>query len=121
MQFAGVRNDMAAAYRAADVVLLPRWWRACRLYSSRRARRAGRGGHDRRGIGEIVDDGVTGLLCPSGTTPAVARQLLSLAGEPRLREEMCAAVADRIRAEDSAEAGVGRLLAVHRSARGVAA
>ncbi|WP_239550557.1 glycosyltransferase [Dietzia cinnamea] len=120
--FAGVRTDMAAVYRAADVVVLPS------LVENLPTVLIEAGAAARPvvattvgGIGEIVDDGVTGLLCPPGAPQAMAWQLMRLAGEPRLREEMGAAAADRIRAEFSAEAWVGRLLAVYRSAQGVAA
>lgn len=117
--FTGVRTDMAAAFRAADVVLLPSLGEnlpTVLIEAGAAARPV-----VATTVGEIVGDGVTGLLCPPGAPQAMAWQLLRLAGEPRLREEMGAAAADRIRSEFSAEAWVGRQLAVYRSAQGVAA
>src|SRR5262249_26066489 len=40
------------------------------------------------GMAEVVEDGVTGLLAPSGDDPALAGQILRLAEQPEMREQM---------------------------------
>ncbi len=115
--FAGVRTDMAAVYRAADVVLLPSLVEnlptvlieagaTCRPVVATTV----------GGIGEIVDDGVTGLLCPPADPEAMAEQILRLARDPRLREAMGAAATERIRSSFSARVWVERLVAIYREA-----
>src|SRR5262249_28548176 len=47
------------------------------------------------GVGEVVDDGVTGLLSTSGDDARLAEQILRLAREPEARERMGRAGRDR--------------------------
>ncbi|MFN3599995.1 MAG: glycosyltransferase [Dietzia sp.] len=108
--FAGVRTDMPAVYRAADVVLLPS------LVENLPTVLIEAGAVGRPvvattvgGIPEIVLDGATGLLCPPADPGAMAERILILAGDPELRADLGSAATFRIRGGFSAEAWVARL------------
>jgi glycosyltransferase involved in cell wall biosynthesis len=89
VQFLGYRNDVTALLAAMDVFVLP-------------SRREGFGlslveaacqglpvlGSAIGGIAEIVGDDAFGWLFPPGDAPALARQLLTLAGDPHLRARL---------------------------------
>jgi glycosyltransferase involved in cell wall biosynthesis len=50
------------------------------------------------GVGEVVDDGVTGLLSPAGDDAVLSEQILRLAGDPAERERMGRSGRERARA-----------------------
>jgi glycosyltransferase involved in cell wall biosynthesis len=50
------------------------------------------------GVGEVVDDGVTGLLSPAGDDAGLAEQILRLAGRPEERKRMGRSGRERARA-----------------------
>jgi glycosyltransferase involved in cell wall biosynthesis len=74
-------------------------------------------------VGELVQDGVTGLLVPPGDPGAVRAAILSLAGDPERRAALGAAGRDRVAAEFGVERVVERrvrayeLAVAHRRAR----
>lgn len=112
--FTGVRTDMAAVYRAADVVLLPSLVENLPTVLIE-------GGAAARpvvattvgGIPEIVLDGVTGLLVPPADAGAMAEAIVRLADDPNLRADMGSAATHRIRSEFSATAWVDRLSEIY--------
>lgn len=113
--FTGVRTDMAAVYRAADVVLLPSLVENLPTVLIE-AGAAGRPAVATTvgGIPEIVLDGVTGLLCLPADPAAMAERILRLADNPELRAIMGSAATFRIRSEFSAEGWVARLGEIYR-------
>lgn len=111
VNFAGVRTDMPAVYRAADVVVLPSTHgenlptvlieasaTGCAIAASRVG-----------GIPDIVLDGVTGLLFEPGSIDGLAAAVCRLLGDAELRRRMGAAAGERARAEFSATAWLTRL------------
>jgi glycosyltransferase involved in cell wall biosynthesis len=68
---------------------------------------------------EVVDDGTTGLLVGSGAVDELARALIALAEDDRLRRDLGAKAQQRARSVFSVEAMVDRTLAVYdRALRG---
>lgn len=118
--FAGVRTDMPAVYRSADVVLLPSTHgenlptvlieasaTGCAIAASRVG-----------GIPDIVLDGTTGLLFEPGSIDGLADAVCRLLGDAELRLRMGSAAGDRARTEFSASAWLGRLRATYLEAMG---
>lgn len=64
------------------------------------------------GSGEIVEHGVTGLLCAAGDTADLAAQIKRLLAEPGLRERLATAGQDRVLAHYSLERMVENLEAL---------
>jgi colanic acid/amylovoran biosynthesis glycosyltransferase len=56
------------------------------------------------GIGEAVEDGVTGLMVPPGEAPPIAAALAAIAGDPALRQRMGQAAQARAASQFSAAA-----------------
>ena len=50
------------------------------------------------GVQEVIEDGKTGLLAPRGDDVALAKQVLRLAGDPALRQQMAGLGTERARA-----------------------
>lgn len=116
--FAGVRTDMPAVYRAADVVLLPSTHgenlptvlieasaTGCAIAASRVG-----------GIPDIL--GTTGLMFEPGSTEGLADAVCTLLGDADLRRRLGAAANDRARTEFSATAWLGRLRTTYLEAMG---
>ena len=116
--FAGVRTDMPAVYRAADVVLLPSTHgenlptvlieasaTGCAIAASRVG-----------GIPDIL--GETGLLFEAGSTEGLADAVCTLLRDPEFRRRLGAAAGERARTEFSATAWLGRLRATYLEAMG---
>ncbi|MCX2932696.1 glycosyltransferase [Mycobacterium sp. CVI_P3] len=118
--FAGVRTDMPAVYRAADVVLLPSTHGEnlptvlIEASATGRAIAASRIG----GIPDIVLDGRTGLLFEPGSEQGLADAVCRLAGDPDLRRNLGAAAGERAREEFSAAAWMRRLRSTYLEAMG---
>jgi len=116
--FAGVRTDMPAVYRAADVVLLPSTHgenlptvlieasaTGCAIAASRVG-----------GIPDIL--GETGLLFEAGSTEGLADAVCTLLKDPELRRRLGTAAGERARTEFSATAWLGRLRTTYLEAMG---
>ena len=68
------------------------------------------------GIPDLVEDGVTGLLVPPGSSPALADALQRLVTDPDLRGSFAAAARERARARFSVQDTLASYLAAHREA-----
>jgi len=65
------------------------------------------------GVPEIVEDGVTGVLCASGDGRAIASAVARLAGDGELRERMGAAARERVVARFNTDRCSERLIEVY--------
>ncbi len=70
------------------------------------------------GVAEIVEDGVTGILCPSGDAEAIAAAIGRLVEDGAFRKRAGAAARERIRTTFSVAACARRLLDVYEAAIG---
>jgi glycosyltransferase involved in cell wall biosynthesis len=109
--FAGVRTDMPAIYRAADLVLLPSTHGENLPTVLIEASACGRPVAASRigGIPDIVAEDVTGLLFDANSERDLADQVCRLLGDPELRDELGAAAIERAHREFAASAWVDRL------------
>ena len=69
-------------------------------------------------IPELIEDGVTGLLCPPGNPEAFAAAIEQLLRDPGLRRRLAVAGERRVRAEFSSVAGADRLAVKFRALLG---
>jgi glycosyltransferase involved in cell wall biosynthesis len=67
-------------------------------------------------VGELVEDGVTGLLVPPGNPRALAKAILRLAGDDSLRQKVTANARRRVESMFSLESNASRLERLVRSA-----
>jgi len=67
------------------------------------------------GLPEVVEDGVTGILVPTGDAEALADALIRLLRDPDLRQRMGQAGQERVRAEFTIDRVVSQTLAVYES------
>ena len=111
----GIRRDRRNLFAAMDVFVLPSSWEGLSL-ALLEAMGAGRpvvatavGGN-----GEVVTDGQTGLLVPSGDTAALAAALVRLGSDPPERERIGAAAAAEARDRFSIERHVAEIAALYR-------
>ena len=90
--FLGHRDDMADLYAASDIVVLPSFNEGL-PYVISEAMAASRPvvATSVGGVGEMVEDGVSGILVPPGDSEALADALKELAADADLREVMGAA------------------------------
>jgi glycosyltransferase involved in cell wall biosynthesis len=107
--FTGRQTDVAAVTAAMDVAVMPSLREAqgiaiLEALAARRAVVASRVG----GIPETIRHGVHGLLVPPADPPALARAILRLAADPRLRARLGAAGARRVDEAFSVTASVRR-------------
>jgi len=118
--FAGVRTDMPAIYRAADVVLLPSTHGENLPTVLIEASACGRPVTASRigGIPDIVADGTTGLLFDAGSEKDLAAKLCRLLDDPELRDQLGVAAVERAHQEFAASAWVGRLRAAYLESMG---
>jgi glycosyltransferase involved in cell wall biosynthesis len=95
--FAGFQREVAACLEAADVVALPSLHEGLGV-AALEAMAAGRPVVASRvgGLGEVVVDGVTGLLVPAGDATALARALARLARDAGLRVRLGRAGRERV-------------------------
>lgn len=99
VRFAGPlpRDEVLALYRAADAALLSSAWEnfphsvveALAVGTPVISTAVG-------GVPEVVEDGVNGLLVPSGDVDALAAAIRRLAAEPGLRERLAAAAVSSV-------------------------
>jgi glycosyltransferase involved in cell wall biosynthesis len=114
VHFLGFRDDIAALMRAADVVVhasaLPEPFGRVVVEGmlARRPVVATAAG----GVGEIVQDGTTGILVPPGDAAAMARAVASLRADPARAAAIAQAGAERARAEFGVERMVRGVRAV---------
>jgi glycosyltransferase involved in cell wall biosynthesis len=89
VRFLGLRKDVARLLSAADLFLLTSVSEGIPL-TVIEAMAAGLPVVATRvgGVGEVVDDGRTGLLCPAGDHEALAACILRLAAEPALSRQL---------------------------------
>ncbi|MGV9793146.1 glycosyltransferase [Gordonia sp. NPDC003422] len=111
VHFAGIRTDMSAVYRAADVVLLPSIHGEnlptvlIEASATGRAVAASRIG----GIPDIVADGDTGLLFEPHDSAALAEVVNKLLADASLRDTLGSAAEVRAREHFSSDAWMARL------------
>jgi glycosyltransferase involved in cell wall biosynthesis len=110
----GRQTDVAAVTAALDVAVMPSLREAqgiaiLEALAARRAVVASRVG----GIPETIRHEVHGLLVPPGDPPALARALLRLAADPRLRARLGAAGARRVDEAFSVTAAVRRIESIY--------
>jgi glycosyltransferase involved in cell wall biosynthesis len=104
VMFAGIlgQSDLAACYAAADVYAWPAVREAYGL-AMLEAAAAGlpvAAGND-GGVAEVVQDGVTGLLCPVSAPEDLAAAICRLLDSPTLRDRMRAAASEFVARERS--------------------
>jgi glycosyltransferase involved in cell wall biosynthesis len=99
VRFLGLRTDVARLLSAADLFLLTSVSEGIPL-TLIEAMAAGLPVVATRvgGVGEVVEDGRTGLLAPRGDDAALAERVLCLAGNPTLRQQMGQLGRERARA-----------------------
>lgn len=106
-----------ALIRQADVVLIPSLWESC-PYSCLEAMAAGRAivASDAGGLPELIADGITGLLAPSGNAAALGAAVTHLLDDAALRARLGAAARAAVEASWRDEDIAHRSLAVYRGA-----
>jgi glycosyltransferase involved in cell wall biosynthesis len=112
--FTGYRDDVALLLKAIDVVVLPSRWEglplvlleamACRkpIVASRVT-----------GNVDVVVDGMTGLLVPSGAPQALAAKIVVLLQDARFRDELGRRGRERVEQEFSLERMVAHMRSVY--------
>jgi glycosyltransferase involved in cell wall biosynthesis len=115
---AGVRSDMPAVYRAADIVLLPSIHGENLPTVLIEAAAAGRpvAATDVGGIPDIVDHGRTGVLFERDDPTALATAVVGLLEDPELRRRLGQAGIERAATGFSADAWVRNLRTVYETA-----
>ena len=115
VRFLGVRRDRDTLFAAMDAFVLPSAWEGLSL-ALVEAMGAGRpavatavGGNP-----EVVTDGETGLLVPSGDPAALAHALLRLASDQHERERLGAAATSSARERFGIERHVTEIAALYR-------
>jgi glycosyltransferase involved in cell wall biosynthesis len=93
VEFLGMRDDVHALLREADVFVHPAIWEEAFGLTVTEGMASGCGVIATRGGGipEIIDDGQDGLLVPRGDAAALARAIDRLAQDPALRARLGAA------------------------------
>ena len=92
------RRDMDRVYALLDVCVLPSRWEGL-PYALLEAMAAGRAviATDVGGMGEVIEDGRTGLLIPPGDPHALADAITRLADDPELRLQLGRQAAEAVR------------------------
>ena len=109
VQFAGEQQDLVPWLSTSDVFLLPSAQESFGLAALEAmacevpvvASRVG-------GLPEVIDDGVTGFLCPADAVDVMAERTIDLLINPEKRSRMGQAAAERVRARFCASAIVPR-------------
>lgn len=113
--FAGYQEDVASAYAAMDVFVLPSRDEGYGI-AFLEAMAMGIPVVGTRVIGsmEAVEDGITGLLVPYADAPALARAVSRIFGDPELGRWLRGAAADRVRHRFSRERSASQVEALYR-------
>lgn len=112
--FAGYQEDVASAYAAMDVFVLPSRDEGYGLvFLEAMAMGVPVVGTRVVGTTDAVEDGVTGLLVPYADAPALARAVLRILGDPELTRRLRGTAAERVR-DFSRERSTGRVEALYR-------
>ena len=116
--FAGMRTDIPEVMRASEVVVLPSIYGENLPTVLMEAGACGRPvvASDVGGIGDIVVDGVTGLLAAPGDSAGVARAVNELLDDPARADALGRAARERIVARFSAHVWAANLRAVYQRA-----
>ncbi len=114
VQFLGARRDVASCYAGAQAFVLMSRWESLPLT----VLEAMRGGlpvvaADVGGIGEAVDDGVSGFLVPPGDGPRLADALRTVLTDPSLRVRLGTYGRERFRQVFSHERMLDRVAALY--------
>jgi glycosyltransferase involved in cell wall biosynthesis len=114
VKFLGTRRDMPTIYRALDVFVLPSLWEGLPL-ALLEAMGAGLPVVATRvgGVVDVIADGVNGRLISPGDSPALARAIVNLARQPKLRAKMGQAARDTVKEHYSQEAMLRKLEALY--------
>jgi glycosyltransferase involved in cell wall biosynthesis len=114
--FTGYREDVARLLKTVDVVALPSRWEGLSLVLLE-AMACRKPVVASRVVGniDVVVDGVTGLLVPSGAPRALADKLSMLLRDARLRDELGRRGRERLEQEFSLAGMVARMRAVYQA------
>jgi glycosyltransferase involved in cell wall biosynthesis len=98
-------SQISALYARMDVLVVPSVWPENSPVTITEAMASGIPviASDIGGIGELVEDGVTGLLAPARDVPALADRIDRLRKDPQLRRALGAAALEKIRGEEVRE------------------
>jgi glycosyltransferase involved in cell wall biosynthesis len=112
---AGYQEDVASAYAAMDVFVLPSRDEGYGIvFLEAMAMGVPVVGTRVIGSTEAVEDGVTGLLVPYADAPALAQAVLRILGDPELRQHLRSTAAERVRRSFSREQSVAKVEALYR-------
>jgi glycosyltransferase involved in cell wall biosynthesis len=93
----GHRSDVEIVYAALDVMVLASAWEGLpRTVLEAHAAGVPVVSTDVSGVGEVVAEGVTGFLAPSGDWRALAQRTVSILNDPERRAEMARAAKARV-------------------------
>jgi len=113
--FAGYQEDVASAYGAMDVFVLPSRDEGYGIvFLEAMAMGVPVVGTRVIGSTEAVEDGVTGLLVPYADAPALARAVLRILGDPDLARCLRGTAGERVRRCFGWEQSVARIEALYR-------
>ncbi len=115
VHFVGYRKDVATAYAAMDVFVLPSWHEGFAIVCAE-AMAMGVPVVATRVVGTVdaVKDGVSGVLVPPGEATALARAILRLMSNPAMRAEMGRKGAEWVAKRCCREETVARTEALYR-------
>jgi glycosyltransferase involved in cell wall biosynthesis len=115
VSFAGYQEDVASAYRAMDVFVLPSRDEGYGVvFLEAMAMGVPVVGTRVIGTEDAVEDGVTGLLVPHADAPALAEALRRMLGDPALARRLREAAAERVRRDFSRERWTAQVEALYR-------
>ena len=115
IHFLGWRQDAAQCLEVIDILLMPSHWEGFGLVLLE-AFRAGTAilASDVGGIAEVVEDGVSGMLCPPGDIDGFAAGLARLGADSDLRARMASRGLRRFEEHFTAARMVSETLALYR-------
>ncbi len=113
--FAGYQEDVASAYGAMDVFVLPSRDEGYGLvFLEAMAMGVPVVGTRVVGTTDAVEDGVTGLLVPYDDAPALAQAVLRILGDPELARRLRGTAAERVRRGFARERWTAQVEALYR-------